>query len=122
MFLQISDFLSILLGVFDFRPCALADVAAHVNHVDGIRHVDLALVHVVEHLLGAFRPHLVISGMPEETDTDDDVAFKGEALLRFKELLFEACAATEGNYRVFSYHNVKVRFFTEASQFNYITI
>ena len=46
------------------------------------------------------------------------IAFKSKALLRFKELFFETCAAAEGYYGLFSYHNLKVRLFTEASQFN----
>lgn len=49
-------------------------------------------MHVIQHFLGPFRPDFVVSGMPEETDADDDVAFKGKALLRLKELLFETRA------------------------------
>ena len=42
--------------------------------------------------------------MTEETDVDDDVPFKGQAFLRLKELIFEACAATERYYGVFANH------------------
>ena len=84
----------------------MAYVAAHVDYVDGIRHIYLAFMHVVEHLLGAFRPHLVISGMPEEAYADDDIAFEGEALLRLKELLFKARAAAEGYAWVFADHKL----------------
>ena len=110
-FLQIVYFFAILLGVFYFRPGALADVAANVNHVDAVGHVDLAFVHVVQHLLGAFRPYLVVSGMPEETDADDDVAFEGEALLRFEELILETRAAAEGYYGVFADHITSLQCF-----------
>ena len=68
---------AILLGVLDFRPGALDDVPAHVNHIDAICHINLALMHVVQHLFSTFGPHLVISGMSEKADTDDYVSFKG---------------------------------------------
>ena len=35
--------------------------------------------------------------MAEETDTDDDIPFKCETLLRLKELFFEASAAAKSN-------------------------
>ena len=47
-------FLTVLLGIFNFRPGAGVDVAANVDDVDGVGHVDLAFMHVVQHLLGAF--------------------------------------------------------------------
>ena len=40
-----------------------------------------------------------------QTNWDDDVAFKGEALLSFKVLLLELCAAAEGYDFVFADHD-----------------
>jgi hypothetical protein len=59
--------------------------------------------------------------MPEESDADDDVSSESQALLRLKVLLFEARTAAKGYYRVFSYHDVKVHYFTETSQVNYLS-
>ena len=84
-------------GILDLRPRALADIATHVDYKDGIRHVDLALVHIVQHFLGTLSPDLVVAGVAEEADADDDVAFEGQTLLSFEELLLEACASAEGN-------------------------
>jgi hypothetical protein len=97
-------FLAVLLGIFNLRPGTGSDVAANIDHVDGVGHVYLALVHVVQHLLCAFSPHLIISGMPEEADADYDIALQGEPLLRLKELILKARAAAEGYDWIFSYH------------------
>ena len=92
-------------GVLNLRPGAFPDITAKIDDIDGICHVDFTLVHVIEHLLGAFGPDLIISGMSEQSDADNDVAFKGKTLLRLKELLLEAGAAAKCNYRVFANHN-----------------
>ena len=42
--------------------------------------------------------------MSEKADADDDVAFEGQALLRFQELLLEAGASAEGYDGVFADH------------------
>ena len=68
-------------GVFDFRPCAGSYVSTDVYDIDLVGHVDLAFVHVVQHLLGAFRPDLIIAGVAEEADADDDVALQREVVL-----------------------------------------
>ena len=62
-------------------------------------------MHLIEHLLCAFGPDLIISGVAEETHADDDVAFEGKALLRFDELVLEAGAAAQGDYWELSNHN-----------------
>ena len=82
------------LGILNLTAGATADVASDVYDEYFVRHINLALVHIVQHLLGAFRPDFIVSGMAEESDADDDIAFKGEALLRFKELFLETCAPT----------------------------
>ena len=43
--------------------------------------------------------------MAEKADADDDVAFKSQALLRFKELVLEAGAAAKGYDFVFADHS-----------------
>ena len=102
---------AINFGILDFRPSALADVTANVNHIDGVSHVDLAFMHVVKHLFGAFGPDLVISGMSEKTDTDDDIAFEGKALLRFEELLLETRTAAKGYDVVFADHIISLQYY-----------
>ena len=63
-------------------------------------------MHIVEHGFGAFGPDFVVSAVTEQTDGDDDVAFKGQALLCFQVLLLELCAAAEGYDFVFADHRV----------------
>ena len=92
------------LGVFNFAAGALADIAAHVDDVDAVGHVNLALVHIVQHLLCALGPDFIVAAMAEKADADDDVAGEGEALLCFQELLLEARAAAEGYDGVFADH------------------
>ena len=104
---QVTDLFAVTDGILDFRAGTLTDIAAHIDDIDGIGHVNLPLVHVVEHLLRVARPDLIISGVAEETHADDDVAFEGKALLRFDELVLEAGAAAQGDYWELSYHNVR---------------
>ena len=78
------------LGVFYFASRALAYIAANVNNVDAVTHINLALVHIVQHLLGAVGPDFVVAAVAEQADADDDVAREGQALLRFKESVLEA--------------------------------
>ena len=80
--------------------------AAHIDDVDSVGHVDFPLVHVIEHLLCPFGPHLIIARMAKQADANDDVASKGQALLCFQILLLELCAAAEGYYFVFADHNI----------------
>ena len=93
-----------LVRILNLASGAAANVAANVDDEDFIRHINLALVHIVKHLLRALSPDLVVSAVAEEPDTDDDVAFKGETLLRFKELIFEAGAAAQGYDFIFADH------------------
>ena len=94
------------LGICDFSPSALTDVATDVDDEDFVGHVDLAFVHVVEHGFGAFGPDFIVSAVTEQTDGDDNIAFKGQALLCFQVLLFELRAAAEGYYFVFADHGL----------------
>ena len=66
-------------GVVDFAARALADVSADVDDEDFVGHVDLALVHVVQHLLGALGPDFVVARVPEKPDAYDDIPLEGEA-------------------------------------------
>lgn len=54
-------------GIFNLRAGAAADVAADIDHVNPVSHVDLALVHVVKHLLRALGPYLIVPRMTEQT-------------------------------------------------------
>ena len=95
-------------GVVDFATRAGTDVAADVDDIDAVGHVDLALVHVVEHLLGPFGPYFVVAAVAEQADADDDVAGEGQALLRLQELLLKARAAAKGYDGVFAGHNNRI--------------
>ena len=102
--LQISYPLPLTLRIFNLRAGAGADVAADVDDVDLIGHVDLTLVQIVKHFLGTLGPDLIVATMAEQADADDDVAFEGKALLGFEELVLEACRAAEGYDGVFAGH------------------
>ena len=102
--LKIKYFLASPNSILDLRPRALPDVPANVDHIDGVRHVDLALVHVVQHLLRPLGPHLLVPAVPEQPYADDNVSRQRQALLRFEELLLETRAAAEGDDWVFSDH------------------
>lgn len=97
---------SLRLGIRNLIAGAFADVAANVDDEDLICHVDLAFMHVVEHGFGAFSPYFVVSAVSEQSDGDDDVAFKGQALLCFQVLFLELRAAAEGYYFVFADHGL----------------
>ena len=90
---QIPHSNSLRLGVGDFVAGAFADVAANVDDEDFVGHVDLAFVHVVEHGFGAFCPDLIVTAVTEQSDGDDNVAFKGQTLLCFQILFLELRAA-----------------------------
>ena len=102
--LQVFHRFTVRQGIVDFAPGALADVSAHVDDVDAVGHINLALVHVIQHLLGSLRPDFIVPAVSEQANTDDDVARKGQALLRLQELLLEARAAAEGYDGVFADH------------------
>ena len=105
---KVSDSDSLRLGIGDFTARAFADVASDVDDEDLVRHIDFPLVHIVEHSFGAFCPDLLVTTVTEQTDRNDDVAFKGQTLLSFKILLLELRAAAEGYYFVFTDHNITV--------------
>ena len=107
---KILNFLPCPFGIFDFTAGAGADVAADIDDEDFIRHINLALVHIVQHLLGAFSPDLVIACMSEQADADYNVALKGQTFLRFNELVLEAGTAAEGDDFVFSFHKKSQRY------------
>ena len=81
--------------VIDLRARAFADIPSDIDDINRISHIYLALVHVVQHLLGTFGPDFVVATMAEQADADDDVTGKSQALLRFQELFLEASAAAE---------------------------
>ena len=90
---QIPHTNSLRLGISNLITSAFADVAADIDDEDLVGHVDLAFVHIVKHSFGAFGPDFVVSAVTEQSDRDDDVAFKGQAFLRFQILLLELRAA-----------------------------
>ena len=57
-------------GVFDFRACAFANISANIDYKNAVRHIDFALVHIVEHffrlgegpLIHVF-PDFIVAGM-----------------------------------------------------------
>ncbi len=53
------------LGICDFSPSALTDVATDIDDKYLIGHVDLPQMHIIQHSFGAFRPHFIVSAVPE---------------------------------------------------------
>ena len=92
-------------GILDFSSCTGSDIAADIDHEDLIRHIDLPLMHVIQHFLGSFRPDFLITGVTEEANTDDDVSLQRQAFLRLHESVLKAGASTEGDDFILSYHN-----------------
>lgn len=92
------------MGIVDFGLSARTDVSPDVDDIDSIGHVNLAFMHIVQHLFDAFGPDFFVAAVTEEADADNDVSFQGQALLGFKVLFFEAGTATEGNDWIISDH------------------
>lgn len=62
-------FIEYILGQGTF-----ADVTANVDDID-VGHINLMIMHIVQHGLGAFCLYFIVSAMTQKTDADDDVAF-----------------------------------------------
>ena len=103
-FFQIPNRFPCTRGEFDFAPGATPNVAPDVDDEDFVRHFDLALMHVVQHLLCPFAPHLVIAGVPKESYANDNISLKGQTLLCFNELVLETRAAAESYDFVWALH------------------
>ena len=88
----------------------MADVAAYIDHENLIGQVDFPKMHVVEHLLHAVRPYLVVARMAEQTHADDYATLEREAFLHLKELFFESRTATKRDNLVAFNHSAA--FFT----------
>ena len=86
LLLQIPHTNSLRLGVGDFVAGAFADVSADIDDEDLIGHVDLALVHVVEHRLGTFSPDFVVAAVAEEIGL---AGVKGELKRQFLIMLLK---------------------------------
>ncbi len=110
--------LAVFTSILDFRSRALPNVPTNIDDIDGVAHINLTLVHVVEHFLGPFSPNFIIARMAEKAHTDDNVAIQGKALLRLEKLVLETGAATEGYYWVFADHWLID--YKDESWFNYI--
>ena len=65
------------LGVFNLRPGALADLTAYIDYIDGVRHIYLPFMHVIKHGFSTVSPNFVISRVPEESYTDNNITFMG---------------------------------------------
>ena len=54
-------------------------------------------MHVIQHFLGTFGPDLIISGVAEKTDANDNIAFQRKTFLSFEESVLETGAAAESD-------------------------
>ena len=108
---QVFNIFPSTLGVLNLTPGAAADITVHIDDEDFVRHINLAFVHVVQHLLGAFGPHLIIARVAKEADANDDIPLQRQTLLRLKELVLETGAAAQGYDFVFAYHGVSYNSF-----------
>src|SRR5574344_550560 len=103
-FFKIIHFLSVHLSILNLAPRAAADISAHVNHKNLIRHINLPLVHIIQHLLGPFRPHLIIPAMPKQSNGNHYKTLKSQLLLRRKKFLLKLCASAQRHHFILSYH------------------
>jgi len=85
-------------------PCTLANITTHIDNEDFISQIDLAKVHVIKHFLRVWLPNLIVTGMSEQANANDNVSFERQSFLDFHELLLEAGAATECDNFVVLYH------------------
>ena len=58
----------------------------------------------IKHFLRAWLPNLIVTGMSEQANANDNVSFERQTFLDFHELLLETGAATECDYLVVLYH------------------
>ena len=86
---QIIHSLAGCQGVVNFRAGAAADITAHIDDKDLIGHVNFPLVHVIQHLLGTFGPHLIVAGMAEEPGADDNIPFLSQFFLCLRKSVLE---------------------------------
>ena len=103
-FLQIVYLLPCLLGVYYLTPCTLANITTHIDNENFISQVDLAKVHGIKHFLRAWLTNLIVTGMSEQTNANDNASFERQMFLGLHELLLEAGAPTECDYLVVLYH------------------
>ena len=61
-------------------------------------------MHIIQHLLGALRPDLIVTGMTKEADADDNVTFQRQALLCLHEGILKPGAPAERDDFIFSDH------------------
>ena len=61
-----------------------------VDHNDLICHVGFPFVYVIQHLFGVFCPDLDIFRIPEQSNTDDNVAIQRQSFLRLHAGILEA--------------------------------
>ena len=83
----------------------LKDYADVIDDENLVRHINLALMHIVQHFLDAFSPNLTVAGVTEQADADYNVPFQCQLLLRFHKCFLEPGAATQSNDFVFAYHH-----------------
>ena len=93
--LQVVYWLACGRRIFYFRPRTGPDIAADVDHINLIGHINLTLVHIIEHLFGALSPNLIVAGVPEQANADDNVPSQRKALLGFQKCVFESGAPAE---------------------------
>ena len=105
--LQVFDGLAGSLCVGNLTPGTLANIAANVDDKDFICQVNFPQVHIVEHLLHAGLPDIVVARMSEQANTDNNAALQRQAFLRFHEMLFETGTSAERYYFVLLTHIVQ---------------
>ncbi len=63
-----TDLLALRESIGNLPRGALSDIAAGVHDEDLVSHINLAQVHLVQHLLRHLRPDLSVAAVPEEPD------------------------------------------------------
>ena len=102
--LQVPDRLAGRLCIRNLGPGAGSDIAADIDYEDLVSHIIFPLVHIIKHFLGTLTPDLIIAGVTEEADADDDIPLQSQAFLRLNESIPEPGAAAKSNNFIFSNH------------------
>ena len=104
LWFQISHFFPRSDCVLNLGPGTVANIAANIDHEDLIGHVDFPFMHIVQHFFGSLGPDLIVAGMAEHTNTDDDISFQRQALLGLHESILESSATAQGDDLIISLH------------------
>ena len=98
MVFQIPDRLSGCLCVFNFGLGGRTDITVNIDNKYLVGHINLALVHIVQHFLCA------VSDFTEKADAENNITLQSEPLFRRYEFILEPRAAAQSDNLIFVNH------------------